>query len=85
MMTLNKILNNKDVIAGKVGFCPATDDSTYYMIATTTAGSIVQAHTPAGILFGITPFPDILAGEWVLYPIKKTKKQDKDIQSETPL
>lgn len=84
-MNLIKILSNKDVQAGKVGFRPVGDNHTFYKIATTTAGSIVQAHTTAGILFGITPFPDVLAGEWELHPIAKNKKQDKDNQSESPL
>lgn len=84
-MNLIKILNNKDVQAGKVGFRSVQHPDTFYMIANTSAGDVIQAHTPAGILFGITPFPDILAGEWELHAIAKNKKQDKEIQSDSQL
>ena len=69
-MNLIKILNNKDVQSGKVGFRPVGDNDTVYKIATTSAGSIIQAHTSAGVLFGITPFPNVLAGDWELASTK---------------
>lgn len=73
-MNLTKILNNKDVRAGKIGFRTKDDSGMYYMIAKNRLGDIIQGHSEYGVLFGITPLVDQLAGEWELYTPESTDK-----------